>query len=99
MFNGRPSCSTTKSTQSTDFPVDDGCGVARVRKVSAWENLVMLAEGFGSVRRSIDTFAAAVCENDHWLALAYPEDLEIASDSSYTRVLRPNATGPQCACS
>jgi hypothetical protein len=89
------------NVQSTDFPVDGWLyGVARVReKVAAWESLVMLAEGFRE-RPPLDLTPLQLpyVENDHWLGLAYPEDLEIASDKLlYTAYLPAfNAIGPQC---
>jgi hypothetical protein len=89
------------NVQSTDFPVDDWLyGVARVReKVAAWESLVMVAEGFRE-RPPLDLAPLQLpyVETDHWLGLAYPEDLEIASDRLlYTAYLPAfNAAGPQC---
>jgi hypothetical protein len=89
------------TVQASDFPVDEWLyGVARVReKVAAWETLVMLAEGFRE-RTPLDLtpFQLPYVDDDHWLGLAYPADLEIASDKLlYTAYLPTfNATGPQC---
>jgi hypothetical protein len=101
-FNDRAQLLGFQTTvQSSDFPVDDWLyGVARVReKVAAWESLVMLAEGFRE-RPPLDLTPLQLpyVENDHWLGLAYPADLEIASDRLlYTAYLPAfNAAGPQC---
>ncbi|MBA3315747.1 MAG: hypothetical protein H0T47_20980 [Planctomycetaceae bacterium] len=87
--------------QSTDFPIDDWLySVARVReKVAAWETLVMLAEGVRE-RPPLDLTPLQLpyVENDHWLGLAYPEDLEIANDRLLYTAYLPTfiAAGPQC---
>lgn len=84
----------------SDFPVDDWLyGVARVReKLAAWENLVVLAEGFKD-RPSIDLtpFQLPYQEQDSWLALAYPESHVVAGDSLLYTAYAPgmDPTGPQ----
>ena len=73
-----------QTTLDRDFPVDDWLyGVARVReKLSAWENLVMLAEGLQE-RPSMELtpFQLPYRENDTWLALEYPETHVIEADT------------------
>jgi hypothetical protein len=69
--------------QSNDFPVDDWLyGVARVReKLSAWESLVMTAEGIKDrLPLNLTPVQLPYIEDDSWLGLAYPPDLEIESD-------------------
>lgn len=89
------------NVQSNDFPVDDWLyGIARVReKLGVWENLVMLAEGVRD-RPSLDLTPLQLpyVENDHWVALAYPEGFEVTSDKLlYTAYLQTlDATQPQC---
>ena len=95
------------NVQANDFPVDDWLyGIARVReKVGVWENLVMLAEGVRD-RSSLDLTPLQLpyVENDHWVALAYPEGFEVASDkllfTAYLQRLNAtqplDATKPQC---
>ncbi|MDQ3691225.1 MAG: hypothetical protein M3406_14565 [Chloroflexota bacterium] len=89
------------NVKASDFPVDDWLyGIARVReKVAAWESLVMLAEGFRE-RPPLDLTPLQLpyVANDHWLALAYPTDFEIASDKLlYTAYMQGFAPlGPQC---
>jgi hypothetical protein len=72
------------TTLERDFPVDDWLyGVARVReKLTAWENLVMLAEGFRD-RPSMELtpFQLPYRENDSWLAVEYPESHVIEGDT------------------
>ncbi len=82
------------TVQSSDFPVDEWLyGVARVReKMSAWENMVMLSEGFkDGVSLDLTPLQLPYVENDHWLGLSFPEDFEIESDKLlYTAYLPPS---------
>jgi hypothetical protein len=83
-----------------EFPVDEWLyGVARVReKLAAWENLVMLAEGFKDrLPLDLTPLQLPYVEKDHWLGLAYPEGFEIESDKLlYTAYLpKPNPAQPQ----
>jgi hypothetical protein len=89
-----------KTVVGSDFPVDDWLyGVARVReKAAAWENLVMLAEGFRD-RPSLDLTPLQLPyqENDSWLALAYPASRTIEGDSLLYTAYAPalNSAQPQ----
>ena len=87
---------------SNEFPVDEWLyGVARVReKLGAWENLVMLAEGFKD-RQPLDLTPIQLPfkPDDSWLGLAYPEkEFEIEGDKLlYTAYLTDfNPAKPQC---
>lgn len=94
------------NVQSNDFPVDEWLyGVARVRgKVGAWEDLVMLAEGFkdrsslGLAPLDLTPLQLPYVEDDHWLGLEYPEGFEIPSDKLLYTAYMPsfNAAQPQC---
>lgn len=89
------------NAQSNDFPVDEWLyGVARVReKVAAWENLVMLAEGFKKrLPLDLTPLQLPYVEDDHWLGLEYPEGFEIPSDKLLYTAYMPsfNAAQPQC---
>lgn len=87
--------------QSNDFPVDNWLyGVARVReKLTAWESLVMTAEGIKD-RTPLDLTPVQLpyTEKDSWLGLSYPPDLEIESDKLlYTAYMPDFDPGqPQC---
>ncbi|MFQ5636633.1 MAG: hypothetical protein ACE5IR_01395 [bacterium] len=90
------------NAQSSDFPVDEWLyGIARVReKLAAWENLVMLAEGFKE-RPPLDLTPLQLPfkAEDSWLGLAYPEDLDIESDKLLYTAYLPgfDPAQPQCA--
>lgn len=90
-----------KNTLNNDFPVDDWLyGVARVReKLAAWENLIMLAEGFKD-RASIDLTPTQLpfTEDDHWLGLSYPEDHVIDSDRLLYTAYMPGFAPHQSQC-
>jgi hypothetical protein len=72
------------TTLAHDFPVDDWLyGVARVReKLAAWENLAILAEGL-KPRAPLDLtpFQLPYRADASWLALAFPESLELSGDN------------------
>ncbi|REL33838.1 hypothetical protein DYD21_10560 [Rhodohalobacter sp. SW132] len=86
--------------QSNDFPVDDWLyGVARVReKLSAWESLVMTAEGIKDQTLNLTPVQLPYIENDSWLGLSYPSDLEIESDKLLYTAYMPgfNPSESQC---
>lgn len=71
------------NVQSNDFPMDDWLyGMARVReKTAAWENMVMLAEGFKD-RQPLNLTPIQLPFNagDSWLGLSYPDNLDIEGD-------------------
>jgi hypothetical protein len=71
-----------ENTAAVDFPVDEWrYGVARVReKIHHWENVVALKEAFTKNTLEIQPVQLPYQENDHWLALDYPENHEILSD-------------------
>ena len=87
--------------KASDFPVDDWLyGVARVRdKLSHWENIVVLAEGFKVDDATFDLTPLQLPykNNDSWLGLSYPETYEIESDKLlYTTYLQNfDETKPQ----
>jgi hypothetical protein len=69
---------------SNDFPVDEWLyGVARVReKLGAWENLVMLAEGFKDrPALNLTPLQLPYKPDDSWLGLGYPPDLAMEGDT------------------
>ena len=89
--------------QLNDFPVDEWLyGMARVReKLSAWENLVMLAEGFNKDRSPLNLTPIQLPFNadDSWFGLAYREkDFEIEGDKLLYTAYLPNfnPAQPQC---
>ena len=69
-------------TKNVDFPLDEWrYGVARVReKMQHWENVVALREAFTTESLEIHPVQLPYTENDHWLALDYPETHEILTD-------------------
>ena len=89
-----------KTVVDSDFPVDDWLyGIARVReKAAAWENLVMLAEGFRDrPPLELTPFQLPYRENDSWLALGYPASRPIKGDSLLYTAYAPglNPAQPQ----
>ncbi len=88
--------------KASDFPVDDWLyGVARVRdKLSHWENVVVLAEGFKVDNTTFDLTPLQLPykNNDSWLGLSFPETYEVENDKLlYTTYLRDfDETKPQC---
>jgi hypothetical protein len=79
--------------QLNDFPVDEWLyGVARVReKLGAWENLVMLAEGFKDrPALNLRPIQLPFKANDSWLGLAYPPNFAIEGDTLLYTAYMPN---------
>jgi hypothetical protein len=62
------------TTPALDFPVDAWLyGVARVREnMRAWEQLVMLVEGFGLGELELHSIQLPFVPGDSWLALEFP---------------------------
>jgi hypothetical protein len=89
------------NTQSNDFPVDDWLyGMARIReKLSAWENLVMLAEGFKDRSAlNLTPLQLPFKANDSWLGLEFKDDLEIEGDKLLYTAYMPNFDPAQSQC-
>tara|TARA_R110001606_G_scaffold41275_1_gene111564 strand:- start:10632 stop:16577 length:5946 start_codon:yes stop_codon:yes gene_type:complete len=72
-----------ENEKGLDFPIDDWLySVARVReKMSDWENVVMLAEGFRTdFTKELHPIQLPYRADDTWLAMEFPEDYEIDGD-------------------
>jgi hypothetical protein len=90
-----------QDTLGVDFPVDDWLyGVARVReKMGRFENAVVLAESLrGDAPLALTPLQLPHAANDTWLALSYPEHLDITGDRLlYTASLPAfDPAQPQC---
>ncbi|CCQ90843.1 conserved hypothetical protein [Nitrospina gracilis 3/211] len=89
------------TVKDNDFPVDEWLyGVARVReKMSAWENTVLLSEGFNDgVSLELTPFQLPYTENDPWLALEYPPEYVIDNDKLLYTAHAPGFDGSQPQC-
>lgn len=64
------------------LPVDDWLhGVARVReKINTLEQCMLMAENFGSTDLDLTPIQLPYQENDHWVAVEYPESYEFEGD-------------------
>jgi hypothetical protein len=69
-------------TLHMDFPVDTWLyGVARVReKMRDWEQVVMLAGGFGNAEPELTPLQLPFVPDDNWLALEFPLDTKLDRD-------------------
>lgn len=90
-----------QGTLGVDFPVDDWLyGVARVReKMGRLENAVVLAESLrGDAPLPLTPLQLPYAPNDTWLALSYPESLDLAGERLlYTACLPAfDPAQPQC---
>ena len=71
-----------KTNEHVDFPLDEWqYGVARVReKMQQWENVVALRDAFLADTLELHPVQLPHLDDDHWLALNYPESHEILND-------------------
>ena len=70
------------TNEHVDFPIDEWrYGAARVReKMHHWENVVALREAFLTDTLELHPVQLPHQDDDHWLALNYPENHEILND-------------------
>ncbi len=70
------------NTEHIDFPVDEWLyGVARVReKMWAWEQVLMLAGGFGGSEPELTALQLPFKPNDDWLGLKFPDNYKFDGD-------------------
>jgi len=84
-WNGSAGLLTDLKASGRVFPVDDWLyGLARVReKLGAWENVVMLSEGFGKNPADLTPVQLPFVANDRWTALEF----NTANATSNSRLL------------
>ncbi|HEY2496510.1 MAG TPA: hypothetical protein VGK24_05530 [Candidatus Angelobacter sp.] len=101
-WSGSPALLTDLLAAGRRFPVDDWLyGLARVRsKLSAWENVIVLSEAFGSAPAELTPVQLPFVARDRWTALEFDTANATTNDrllytAHFTKPFQP--AGDQCA--